>query len=34
MQAMREMLCDLDVDAWDRMSESERNVWLAEYLPK
>lgn len=32
MDAMREMLCDLDVDNWPSMSQEERQKWIASFL--
>ncbi len=32
MDAMREMLCDLDVDNWPSMSEEERKEWMISFL--
>ena len=32
MTSVREMLCDLDVDAWLSMSEDERKEWLTGFL--
>lgn len=32
MDAMREMLCDLNVDNWPSMNQAERKKWLAGFL--
>ena len=32
MDAMREMLCDLDVDNWPSMNKEERKEWLISFL--